>query len=112
MIEMQGWQQDREERRRKALEQHERLHRLFKEDRFAFERWRRQAIEEVINSAPDPELRAKLWKQQEDWERRMKNAGTPQNRLVLAKTFFWAHFFEKWMPAIEEFQQTLSPAKE
>jgi len=108
---MDAWQQKREQRRKKALEEHQRLHRLFKEDRFAFEKWRKQAIRDLIESAPDSELRAKLWKQQKEWDRKMKGAGSPQNRFVLAKTFFWAHFFEKWMPAIEEFRQLLEPTK-
>ncbi len=109
---MEAWQQEREERRQKALKEHQRLHRLFKENRFAFEKWRQQAIKDLIESAPDPQLRAKLWKQQEEWDRRMKGAGSHQNRFVLAKTFFWAHFFEKWMPAIEEFRHLLKPAKQ
>ena len=51
-----NWEKDRELREEKALEEHARLHRLFKENRFAFELERKQAIEAVIQSARTEEM--------------------------------------------------------
>lgn len=93
-------QEERETRRKKALEEHRRLSRLFRENRFAFERQRRDAIRELIESAPDPELRERLWQMQKRWDQRMNSAGSPHNRLVLAKAFFWDHVINHWVPAL------------
>lgn len=105
-----SWESDKEKREQEALERHARLARLFKEDRFAFERERRRMIEEVIESAEDDGQKARLRAFQEDWNRRMKNAGSRQNRFVLAKAFFWEHFHDVWQPAIEEFNRVLNPS--
>ena len=93
----------REQRRKRALEEHQRLSRLFREDRFAFERQRREAIKNLIESAPDPEVRKRLWELQARWDQRMKAAGSAQNRLALAKVLFWDHVLNKWMPKLQEF---------
>ncbi len=95
-------QEEKEVRRKKALEEHKRLSRLFREDRFAFERHRRHAIKNLIESAPDPELREKLWQMQEQWDQRMKSAGSPHNRFVLAKALFWDHVINRWLPALRD----------
>ncbi|RLB42107.1 MAG: hypothetical protein DRH12_06505 [Deltaproteobacteria bacterium] len=88
--------------RERALEEHARLSRLYREDRFAFERWRLDTIKRLIQSAPDPGLRKKLWELQARWDQRMNSAG-PHNRLVLAKALFWDHVLNRWLPTLQEF---------
>jgi len=100
-------QEQREARRKRALEEHKKMSRLFREDRFEFERKRRKAIRELIDSAPDPELRRKLWEMQERWDQRMQSAGSPHNRLVLARAFFWDHVVNEWLPSLNKFAATL-----
>lgn len=80
--------QEKKEREEKAIAEHERLSRLFRENRFAFERERRQRIEEAINSAKDESRRARLRELQDAWDRRLRKAGSNHNRFVLAQTFF------------------------
>ena len=103
------WADQKEEREKAALKEHKRLSKLFKEDRFRFELERRDVIADVINSAPDEELREKLRSMQATWDRRMKSAGSAHNRYVLAQSFFWEHFHEKWHPAIKKANQILNP---
>ena len=103
------WADQKEEREKAALKEHTRLSKLFKEDRFRFELERRETIADVIASAPNPELREKLRCMQSTWDRRMKSAGSAHNRYVLAQSFFWEHFHEKWHPAIKEANQVLNP---
>ena len=101
------WELDREKRRQEALERHQRLSRLFREDRLSFERERKRMVDEIIESAEDEGLKARLISIQEDWNRRMRGAGSRHNRLVLAKTFFWTHFNEVWHPVIEQVNRAL-----
>ena len=54
-----NWQEQKEIRKKKALDEHARLHRLFVEDRLSFERERRRMIDEVINRAGSKEERKK-----------------------------------------------------
>jgi hypothetical protein len=103
-----NWAEEKEKIRKEALERHERLHRLFVEDRLAFERERRNAVNDLINSAEDPEQREKLRAFQESWDRKMRHAGSRENRFVLAQTFFWEHFHEVWEPSIKEFSTLLN----
>ncbi|MBW1672621.1 MAG: hypothetical protein JRJ45_03075, partial [Deltaproteobacteria bacterium] len=49
------WEQEKEKREKESLEKHARLSKLFKEDRFAFERERKRMIDEIINSVEDEE---------------------------------------------------------
>jgi len=98
------WEKNREEREKKALEEHARLRRLFKENRFAFELERKKAIAAVIESARTEEMKEGLRALQASWDRTMKHAGPKENRLVLAKTLFWDHFHQVWTPAIERLQ--------
>ena len=100
-------QEQREVQRKRALEEHKRMTRLFREDRFEFERQRREAVSKLIESAPDPQLRRKLWDMQERWEQRMQSAGSPHNRLVLARAFFWDHVVNHWLPALNQFAASL-----
>ncbi len=94
------------------MERHARLARLFKEDRFTFERERRRMIDEVIQSAEDDDLKAKLHAMQDEWNRRMQGAGSLHNRFVLAKTFFWEHFHGVWQPAVQEMNRLLNRSEE
>ena len=105
---MSKWFEEKEKKEQAALQNHARLSRLFKEDRFAFERERRRMIEEVIDSAPDEERKCRLRALQDDWDRKMKSAGSAHNRFVLAQTFFWDHFHEVWNPAIRTLNSALN----
>ena len=107
-----NWNQDKGIREQEALERHESLSRMFREDRFAFERERKRLIDEVINSTDDPCQRARLRELQEKWNRRMKGAGSNHNRFVLAQTFFWEHVREVWQPAIQEAHRALDRWKD
>lgn len=102
------WQEEREQLREKALAEHARLHRLYRENRFAFERERKRAIDELINSAEDEGIRKRLRERQALWDERMRQAGSTHNRFVLAQTFFWDHFFENWLPAIRRFNEAMN----
>lgn len=97
----------KEEREKEALEKHTLLSRLFREDRLAFERKRKEMIEDVIHAAKSEELKNKLRAFQESWDKKMRGAGSQHNRLILAQTFFWEHFHEVWHPSIETFNLLL-----
>jgi hypothetical protein len=99
---------EREKCRREALERHERLSRLYKEDRLSFERERKRMIDQVMESVEDESQRDRLKALQEDWNRKMKGAGSHHNRFILAKTFFWKHFHEVWQPTIQEINRALN----
>ena len=96
-----NWEKGRQERQRKALENHARLSRLFKEDRLAFQREQKRMIDEVINSIEDEEQRNRLRAFQESWDKKMREAGSKHNRFVLAQTLFWEHFHKIWHPTIK-----------
>lgn len=100
---------EREERRKASIETHQRLSRLFREDRLAFERERKKRIREVVESAGDEALRAKLIALQEQWDKRMRGAGSERNRFILAQTFFWDHFQNAWQPAVKRLRDLLNP---
>ena len=104
---MSGWQEDKENRKRLSLERHSRLSKLFREDRLAFDRERKRLIEEVIQSASSEERKEKLRALQASWDKRMRGAGSAHNRFVLAQTFFWDHFHNSWLPAIQMFESVL-----
>ena len=106
------WADQKEEREKAALKEHARLSRMFTEDRFRFELERKEMIADVIDSAPDEALKEKLRSMQATWDRRMKSAGSAHNRYVLAQSFFWEHFNEKWHPAIRKANQILNPPSE
>ena len=106
------WSQEKERREKASLENHARLVRLFKEDRFAFELERKKRIADLINQVDDPKQRKRLWSLQADWDTKMKNAGSPHNRYVLAQTFFWEHFHEKWQPTLQHFSRRLNSDRE
>ena len=99
---------ERLKREEEALRRHRYLSRLFRENRFEFERERKRMIKEVIDGADNDELRERLIQLQSRWDSRMKEAGSPHNRFVLAKTFFWEHFFEVWYPEITRLNRLLN----
>jgi hypothetical protein len=105
------WEEGREEREAAALENHQRLHRLFVEDRLAFERERRRAIDDLINSVEEEGQRERLREQQALWDKRMKHAGSPHNRFVLAQTFFWDHLLNNWLPAVRRLNELATGVK-
>jgi hypothetical protein len=102
------WEEEKEERRKESIREHERLSKLFKEDRLSFERERKNAIKALIDQVEDEGERKKLWELQNDWDRKMKGAGTAHNRFVLAQMFFWEHFQNVWNPAIQQFNRILN----
>lgn len=103
-----NWEENREQREKSAVEEHERLAKLFKENRFAFELERKRAIEKIINRARTEQEREKLRTLQTTWDNRLKNAGTKNNRFILAQTMFWDHFNNVWNPAIQSLNATLN----
>lgn len=102
------WEQEKEKRSQEALEKHARLHKLFREDRLAFERERRKEIREFISGVADETTRNRLLELQEAWDKRMRGAGCAHNRFVLAQTFFWDHFHNEWNPRIQELNLLLN----
>lgn len=106
-LDRQSWEKDRDEMRKEALEEHARLHKLFLEDRLAFERERKRMVDDVINSAKDEEQRRKLRALQDSWDHQMKKAGSIHNRFVLAQHLFWKHFNEIWCPSMQKYNRIL-----
>ncbi len=103
-----NWEKDRQKREKKALERHARLHKLFLENRFAFERERKRIIDDFLDSIEDEERINKLRAIQKSWDNKMRHAGSAHNRLVLAQTIFWSHFYDKWCPAIQQVNHILN----
>lgn len=107
-MEKKNLQEERNRNRQAALKEHARLHTLFVEDRLSFERERKRIIDDFLNSIDERDKRDSLIGLQKSWDKRMRNAGSAHNRLVLAKAFFWSHFHEIWQPAIQEFNALLN----
>lgn len=84
----------------KALAEHERLHRLFKENRFAFELERKQAIETAIERARTLRFKKELQKIQDRVDHILNHSGSSHNRLVLMQMMFWRQVTEKFIPAV------------
>ncbi len=80
---------NRSERERKWLEEHERLTRLFKEDRLTFERVRRRRIDRAIGRSRTRAGRIRLRELQNNWDAILKHAGSEHNRFVLIQMLFW-----------------------
>jgi hypothetical protein len=101
------WQEEKMKREREALERHAQLHKLFREDRLAFERERKRILDEFFDGIEDKEMRNKLKGLQRSWDTKMKHAGSAHNRFVLAQTVFWNHVHDKWSPALKQFESIL-----
>ena len=106
-MEIFDWEEEREVVSKKAVTEHERLHELFNENRFAFEIERKKMINNVIENAPTETQKKKLKAIQESWDNKMKKAGSKNNRLVLAQHLFWDHFENIWNPFIQECSKEL-----
>ncbi len=90
--------ESRKKRNEEALAEHARLARLFRDDRLAFERERKKMIATAIDSATTGENRRRMREFQESWDRKMKNAGSSHNRLILAQHLFWNEMKRLWGP--------------
>jgi hypothetical protein len=101
------WESEREEIRKESLRTHERLHRLFKEDRLSFERERKRMINEVISGTYNNKIRTTLVNLQKSWDNKMRKAGSEHNRLVLAKFLLSKHVNEIWNPSLQAFKRGL-----
>ena len=101
------WEEEQKSNEKKAIAEHERLHRLFKENRFAFEIERKKMLNEIIESAGSEAQKERLRVMQESWDNTMKKAGSKHNRLVLAQHLFWEHVNNIWNPSIQEFSREL-----
>ena len=113
IMEKLNWVEEKERVRKAALEKHARLHRLFVEERLTFELERKKTVDQLINSVEDNELRNRMRTWQDSWDTKMRNAGSSHNRFVLARTFFWEHFHEVWLPTIQEGNALLNgPSKD
>ncbi|HCY87983.1 MAG TPA: hypothetical protein DHV36_22795 [Desulfobacteraceae bacterium] len=85
-----------------ALAEHERLSRLFRENRFMFELERKKIIQRNISRIRKKALRKDLEEMQDQWDKIMKNAGSSHNRFVLMQTLLWDAVQNKWLPAIKK----------
>ena len=103
-------EEERLGREKKALEKHSRMHKLFKENRFAFELERKKELDEFFRGIEDQEKRERLKSLQASWDKKMKTAGSQHNRYVLAQTFFWDHFYNNWMPAMDKLNSLVTSA--
>ena len=106
-MEIFDWEEEREVVSKKAVTEHERLHKLFNENRFAFEIERKKMINNVIENAPTETQKKKLKAIQESWDNKMKKAGSKNNRLVLAQHLFWEHVNNIWNPLLQECSREL-----
>ncbi len=80
---------DISERKKKWIEDHDRLSRLFVEDRLSFERERKRRIADTIQNSLSETRRPRLINLQKKWDSILRHAGSDQNRFVLIKTLFW-----------------------
>ena len=83
------WEEEKTTRRKIYIEKHERLHRLFIENPFFFEQEKRKMINEIIDRVKNEMLQKKLISLQSSWDRKMRKAGSKENRFILAQFLFW-----------------------
>lgn len=86
----------------KYLAYHERMSRLFKENRFQFELERKKAIEELIDESPTEHRKEALRSLQKRWDTVVNHSGARHNRLVMAEVFFWDFVRDVWLPALSK----------
>ena len=98
---------NRSERERKWLEEHDRLSRLFKEDRLTFERERKRRIDKAIGRNRSRTGRIRLRQLQNNWDAILKHAGSEHNRFVLIQMLFWNQVREVWCPALHNYEGVL-----
>ncbi len=102
-----NWEEERKVVEEKALSEHKRLHKLFKDNLFAFELEKRKMINEIIEQARDEDQKKRLRAIQESWDNKMKKAGSKQNRFVIAQNLFWDHVENIWNPLLQECSREL-----
>ena len=103
-----NWEKDRQKREKNALEKHARLHKLYVENRFAFEQERRRIINGFLDNIEDEERKNRLREWQKSWDNKMRHAGSAHNRFILAQALFWRHFEERWHPTIQKANRILN----
>ena len=106
-MEESNWEEERKVIEEKALSEHERLHKLFNDNRFAFELEKRKMINEIIEQARDEDRKKRLRDIQESWDNKMKKAGSKYNRFVIAQNLFWDHVENIWNPFLQECSREL-----
>jgi len=98
---------DKSDREKKWLAEHDRLSRLFSEDRFAFERERKWLIDKTINRCRSRTSRHRLRELQRNWDTILKHAGSEHNRYVLIQMLFWNQVRDVWTPALNTYEKRL-----
>ena len=88
------------------IKEHERLHKLFVENRFLFELERKNEIENCINQSRNKEQREDLEKLQNKVDKILKNSGSIHNRFVLMKMLLWDQFHDQFRPILNQFSKT------
>ena len=105
-----SYEAKRKLREQRTLAEHDRLSRLYVENRFAFELERKKLIEECINNHSN---RQKTFLQdiQHKLDHILKNSGSIHNRLVLMQMFFWDQVKERFNPALKDYKDKLRSFK-
>ncbi|WDP91777.1 MAG: hypothetical protein HUN04_19515 [Desulfobacter sp.] len=88
--------------REKAIAEHERLSRLFRENRFLFELERKQAIEKTIGRVKKEALKKELRRRQDKWDRILDHSGNTRNRLALMEMLLWDAVRKEWLPTLNK----------
>ncbi len=94
-------------RRKQWLEDHDRLSRLFINDRLSFERERKKRIRKAINSSRSEAGRNRLMRLQTKWDRVLQHACSEHNRFVLIQTLFWEQVNNRWVPALKKYKKEM-----
>ncbi len=98
---------DRSEREKKWIKEHDRLSRLFVEDRLTFERERKRLIDKTINRSRSRTRRHRLRELQRNWDTILRHAGSEHNRFTLIQMLFWNQVRDVWAPALSTYEQRL-----
>lgn len=96
--------------KRKWLEEHDRLHRLFVVDRLSFERERKRLIDETINWSQSKTGTNTLRELQNKWDAILRHACSEHNRFILIQMLFWEQVRNVWLPALKSYEQTVKEA--
>jgi len=99
---------DQSERKKKWLAEHERLSKLFIEDRLSFERERKRRIDKTINRSRSATGQLRLRELQRNWDNILRHAGSEHNRFVLIQMLFWNQVRDVWTPALKRYERKLS----
>jgi len=99
---------DISERKRKWLEEHDRLSRLFKEDRLTFERERKKRINNTIDRSRSRAGRVRLRELQNQWDSVLRGSGSEHNRFVMIQMLFWDQIQEVWSPTLNCYENKMN----